>query len=207
MSSAGVAVTLFALRQGSKLGTIAFGLITLIFFYTTVTNIIERPDGIRIATFFITIVIITSLISRVFRSTELRVSGIELDETAQQFIDEMRSHPIRLIAHRRTAGTVAEYRRKEQEIREDNHLPLSESILFLEVKVYDASVFADLIRVQGVEVGEYRVLRVQSAAVPNAIAALLLYIRDQTVMLLRAYFGWSEGNPIQYLLRFIVPAR
>jgi len=57
--------------------------------------------------------------------------------------------------------------------------------------------------VKGLQVGDYRILRVQSAA-PNAIAAILLYIRDQTSKLPHAYFGWIEGNPIQYLLRFIL---
>ncbi|KAB1987233.1 hypothetical protein, partial [Haemophilus parainfluenzae] len=47
-------------------------------------------------------------------------------------------------------------------------------------------------------------LRVKSSAVPNAIAALLLYLRDQTGKLPHAYFGWTEGNPVQYLLRFIL---
>lgn len=54
------------------------------------------------------------------------------------------------------------------------------------------------------QVGDYRILRAESAAVPNAIAALLLYIRDQTGKIPHAYFGWVEGNPIQYLLRFIL---
>jgi hypothetical protein len=52
-------------------------------------------------------------------------------------------------------------------------------------------------------VGPYRVLRCQSAAVPNAIAALLLYIRDRTSQMPHAYFGWTEGNPIAYLLKFL----
>jgi hypothetical protein len=54
------------------------------------------------------------------------------------------------------------------------------------------------------QVGDYRILRAKSAAVPNAIAALLLHIRDQTGKIPHAYFGWAEGNPIQYLLRFIL---
>nr|WP_231510261.1 hypothetical protein [Fischerella sp. PCC 9605] len=50
-----------------------------------------------------------------------------------------------------------------------------------------------------VQVGEYRILRVQDAAVPNAIAAILLYIRHQNKKLPHAYFGWAErgqSNPI-----------
>ena len=43
----------------------------------------------------------------------------------------------------------------------------------------------------------------RSPAIPNAIAALLLYIRDQTTQLPHAYFGWTEGNPIVYLMKFL----
>lgn len=204
MSSAAVAVTLSVYRQGTRSGAIAFGTISLAFFYTTVVNIIERPDGIRIAAFFIATIIFTSLISRVFRSTELRVVGIELDDTARQFIDQLRGQPLRLIAHRRVKGDELEYQRKENQVREDNHLPSNYPILFLEVQVFDASVFVDTIRIEGHDVAGRQILRVQSAAVPNAIAAFLLYIRDLTGMLPHVYFGWTEGNSIQYLLRFIL---
>ena len=37
----------------------------------------------------------------------------------------------------------------------------------------------------------------------NAIAALLLYCRDETGKIPHAYFGWTEGNPIAYLLKFL----
>ena len=44
----------------------SFGVITAIFLYTTGTNIVERPDGVKIAAFFIGMIIITSLLSRVW---------------------------------------------------------------------------------------------------------------------------------------------
>ena len=34
--------------------------------------------------------------------------------------------------------------------------------------------------------------------------ALLLYLRDTTNVIPHAYFGWTEGNPIAYLLKFLV---
>ena len=46
-------------------------------------------------------------------------------------------------------------------------------------------------------------LRCASPAIPNAIAALLLFIRDETRRIPHAYFGWTEGNPIAYLLKFL----
>jgi hypothetical protein len=204
ITSAAFAVTLSAHRQRSKGATLAFAIITLLFVYTTIVNIIERPEGIRIAGFFIGTIILTSLVSRVWRSTELRVERIEVDETARHFITQESRGEIRLIAHRRNTGSPREYALKEQEVRDDNHIPLTDPILFLEVQVSDASEFAGIIRVKGVEVDSYRILRAESAAVPNAIAALLIYIRDQTGKIPHAYFGWAEGNPIQYLLRFIL---
>ena len=39
-------------------------MITAVFAYTTVVNIIERPEGIRIASFFIALTVVTSLVSR-----------------------------------------------------------------------------------------------------------------------------------------------
>jgi hypothetical protein len=204
ITSAAFAVTLSAHRQRSKAGTLAFAIITLVFIYTTIVNIIERPEGIRIAGFFIAAIILTSLISRVWRSTELRVERIEIDETASHFMAQESRGTIRLIAHRRNTGSAREYFLKEQEVREDNHIPSTDPILFLEIRVSDASEFANTIRVKGEEVDSYRILRAEAAAVPNAIAAILIHIRDETGKIPHAYFGWAEGNPIQYLLRFIL---
>jgi hypothetical protein len=204
ISSAAFAVTLAAHRQGSTKGKFIFAIITLVFIYTTIVNIIERPEGIRIAGFFIGTIIFTSLVSRVWRSTELRVEQIEVDDNAHQFMMEESQREIRLIANRLNEGDEQEYFLKEKEVREDNHIPPSDPILFLEITISDASEFANVIKVKGEQVGNYRILRAEGAAIPNAIAALLLYIRDQTGKIPHAYFGWVEGNPIQYLLRFIL---
>ncbi|MCY7323036.1 MAG: APC family permease [Phormidesmis sp. CAN_BIN36] len=204
ITSAAFAVTLLARQQRSRRNFITFSVITIVFLYTTVVNIIERPEGIRIAGFLIGTIILTSLVSRVWRSTELRVEQIELDDAARRFIYEESQHTIRLIANRLTVGDEQEYFLKEKKVREDNHVPATDPILFLEVQVSDASDFGGTLYISGVQVNGYRILRMKSAAVPNAIAALLLNLRDQTGRLPHIYFGWSEGNPIQYLLRFIL---
>ena len=203
MSSGAVAVTLSAFRRRKHRW--AFLLISLVFAYTTVLNIIERPEGIKIASFFIGTIIVASFVSRVMRTTELRVERIELDEKARAFIEEVaRDHEIQLVANRRQTGDVEEYRLKEKEQREDNHIPKDDPILFLEIDIGDASEFSDELCVRGVEVNGYRVLRGESAAVPNAIAAFLLYLRDTTGKIPHAYFGWSEGNPLTYLLKYLI---
>jgi hypothetical protein len=204
MSSAAVAVTLSVWRRGSRWRVVAFGAISGVFVYTTVVNIIARPEGIKIASFFISSIILSSLISRVWRSTELRVERVDLDGTAQRLIAEVSRGEIRVIANQLDTGDAREYFLKEREVREDTHLPPDVPVLFFEVTVGDASEFEDVLKVNGVEVAGYRILRAKSAAVPNAIAAFLLYLRDQTGKIPHAYFGWTEGNPIRYLLRFIL---
>jgi hypothetical protein len=202
MTSGAIAVTLSAFRR--RRHGWAFLVISLVFAYTTVLNIIERPEGIKIASFFIGSIVITSLVSRALRTTELRVERVELDETARAFIEEASRHEIRIVANRRQAGDVREYRLKEKEQREDNHLPKGDPILFLEIDIGDASEFTDVLRVTGVKINGYRVLRATSAAVPNAIAAFLLHVRDMTGKIPHAYFDWSEGNPIMYLLKYLI---
>jgi hypothetical protein len=205
MTSAAFAVTLTTRRSGSRSRTIVFGVITVVFIYALVSNVYERPDGITIALFFIGAIIAISLVSRVQRSLELRQERIDVDETAQRFIDEAAQRgEIHLVAHRRRNGTEEEYARKEREQREDNHIPKEEPILFLEVQVEDASEFMDVLEVKGVQIGDHQVLRSVSSVVPNAIAAFLLHLRDTTGKTPHCYFGWTEGNPIIYLIRYIL---
>jgi hypothetical protein len=201
MTSAAIAVTLAARRKQAN--WYAYLLIALIFVYTTIQNIHERPEGIKIASFFILTIILASLFSRVWRSTELRVERIELDDQARQFIKDAAKGTIRIITNRKDKGDADEYATKEHEKRNSNHIPTGEPILFFEVTPGDASEFSGTLCIRGETVDSYRILRTESPAVPNAIAAFLLYLRDEMGKLPHVYFGWSEGNPISYLLKYI----
>ena len=201
MGSAALAVTLEAARGGRAWR--GYLLLTVVFAYTTLTNIVEQPEGIKIASVFIAIIIIMSMVSRVLRSTELRVHGVDADEQARRFIHDAAGAPVRVIANRPDLGNADEYAHKLREARESHHLPPDERVLFVEVRPGDVSEFSDTLRVTGVDVMGHHVLRCTSPAIPNAIAALLLYCRDQTGKIPHAYFGWTEGNPIAYLLKFL----
>jgi hypothetical protein len=150
MSSAAFAVMLAAWRGDSRLPAIGFGLVTAVFVYALVANEVKRPDGIVISLFFIGAIVATSLVSRVYRSLELRQERIELDEVALGFVEEA-SHggEIHIVANRRQAGDEAEYDNKEVEQREDNHIPKDVPITFLEVDVEDAPEFEDVLKVRG----------------------------------------------------------
>jgi hypothetical protein len=180
-----------------------FGPMTAIFAYTIVTIVVERPEGIKIAVFFIVGILSTSLLSRAIRSTELRIGNVRLDAAAQAAVDEIAPFGVRIIAHRPDRFTEDEYDGKEKQAREDHSLDKGEPVLFLEVVQGDASDFSDDLDVCGAAVGRHRILRCTSAAVPNAIAALLIHLRNRTGHNPDAYFGWTEGNPLMYVLRYL----
>jgi hypothetical protein len=201
MTSAAIAVTLAMRKRRQK--WIPFLVIASVFAYTTLQNIHERPEGIKIASFFILAIVAASLVSRVWRSTELRVEKVELDDLAREFVRRAAKGTVRIIANRRDTGDALEYELKEGEKRKDNHIPSDEPILFFEVTPGDASEFSGVLEIQGEKVDGFKVLRAVSPAVPNAIAAFLLFLRDETGKLPHVYFGWSEGNPLSYLLKYI----
>jgi hypothetical protein len=200
MTSASVAVTIDKWDTNRRWLYVPM---TVIFVYTLVANVVERPEGIKIASFFIAAIITASLFSRAIRSTELRVSHVTLSPQAQSFIEEMAPHPVRIVAHRPDKRMEGEYERKERQAREDHSLDDGEPLIFLEVSQGDASDFREDLYVRAVQVGRHRVLRCQSPAIPNAIAALLLTVQKTTGKIAHAYFGWTEGNPITYVLKYL----
>jgi hypothetical protein len=204
MSSAAVAVTLAARTARQRGRAIAFGTIAAILLYTTGANVVERPDGVKIAACFIAVIIVVSLLSRLRRSLELRVTEVRLDAKAELFIrDCTRRHKLRLVANEPDARDPDEYREKMWQIRADHDLP-DEDIVFVEVTVRDPSDFETALDVHGEIVhNRYRVLTMQSSTVANALAALLLHIRDETGAAPHIYFEWTEGNPLANLLRFV----
>ena len=202
MTSAAIAVTLSARRLNQKVQWL-FMVISLVFIYTTVVNIVEQPEGIKIALIFIAAIVISSLFSRVWRSTELRVERIELDDMAREFVRKAAKGTVRIITNRVDRGDPSEYEMKEKEKRLDNHIPAGEPILFFEVTPGDASEFSGVLKIRGEMVDKFQILRTESPAVPNAIAAFLLFVRNETGKLPHVYFGWSEGNPVSYLLKYI----
>jgi len=204
--SASVSVTLASKRGGGKrAATIGFGVISVVFLYTTVANIIERPDGVQIASFFIIAIILTSLISRATRSTELRATDIDFDAEARRILGAAaETGEIRIIANEPDARDETEYQEKEAEQREVRNLPDGVPIIFLEVTLTDASQFESELNVVGEERFGYQILCVESPSVANAIAALLLKIRDEWDVMPHIYFAWAEGNPFYFLFRYLI---
>ena len=207
MTSAAVAVTLCGARAAPPVAR-RIGAITLVFVYTTVVNIVERPDGVKIASWFIVTIIVTSLVSRVLRSTELRVQAVEPDETARRFIHEAgggagpdhRQPP----GHRAARGVRAQAARGQRVTSSAagraRAVPRSPAGRRVGVQRPPAGRRASTSAATACCAASARRSRTPSPA-------LLLYIRDETGQIPHAYFGWTEGNPIVYLLKFLALRR
>ncbi|GLZ41383.1 amino acid transporter [Actinokineospora sp. NBRC 105648] len=206
MVSGAFAVTVSAIRRKARGSAIGFTVLTLVLLYALVANVIEKPDGITISAMFVAGVILISLVSRVTRTTELRADHIEFDDEARRFITDSLDYDgkLNLIANKRQAGDEAEYRAKEAEQRDLNPVPGAADVIFLEIDVIDPSEFSDILRVTGVEVAGFRILRAASPAAPNAIAAILLALRDATGVRPHCHFEWSEGNPLHHVFRYLI---
>ncbi|MGL4339099.1 MAG: amino acid permease [Rhodoglobus sp.] len=209
MVSGAVAVMISAIRKRQRWASVGFTVLSIVMLYALIENIREKPDGIAISGLFIIGIIIVSLISRVSRTTELRAKRIEFDEDAQRFIEESVRHDgqLHIIANKLDGGGHTEYLAKEREQRGMNPVPGRADVVFLEIQVIDPSEFGDVLQVRGVEIGGHRVLRAGSPAIPNAIAAILLALRDGSGLIPQAYFQWSEGNPIGHLMRYLILGR
>lgn len=180
-----------------------FLLIALVFVYTTLLNIYERPEGIKIASVFILAMVTTSVISRAMRSTELRVTHVEMDELATAMIAEDEDQLIRVLARRPRKEGEGAMEIAETELRCAHNLDPKERIYFFEIERGDASEFAETLCVRGERRGNFAVLKARSPVVPNAIAALLIHLEQTTGQIPHGYFRWTEGNPIGNIFRFL----
>ena len=201
MTSGAIAVTISVWTKWLRW---PFLLVSLVFVYTTALNIYERPEGIKISGFFIGAMIITSLISRAMRSTELRISNVELDEQAVAMLAEDEDQVIRLVARRPRVETEEAFDVVAQEVRRFHNIDPIERIYFLEVERGDVSEFESTLRVTCSRLGKHAVLHATSPVVANAIAALLIHLEKTTRRIPHGYFKWTEGNPIGNLVRFLI---
>ena len=206
ITSASVAVTLSALHKKQRAATIGFAAVTVVFLHTTVANIIERPDGVRIAALFIVGIMVVSIVSRVQRSFQLRATSVTLDAQAIDFVlsDAEEFDSIRIVANEPDGGSREEYVQKLKEERRDSGIPQRSPVIFLEVYPSDSSDFEEDLDVQGIAMHGFRMLKVTSGNIPNTIATVLLEIRDLTGVVPDIYFEWTEGSPMSNMFRYLV---
>ena len=191
-------------RAGLFWQQIGFGLITLVFIYTTLANIWERPDGIIIASIFIACVMLISFTSRAWRSDELRLKEFRFADDAERMLwtDILLEGAFRvLVPHRPGSRSLDE---KETEIRRKHRIPDNVPIVFLEVHYGDVSEFenAPIISVRQ-EGNRFIITARDVVSVSHTIAQLAMEMTKSSAPL-DVVFGWSKGGSLKLALDYVL---
>jgi hypothetical protein len=177
MLSAAVAVTISLWRESSLrkpltfLRPFYFLLVTLVFVYTAITNVFERPDGAIIASIFIFLLLTASALSRIMRSTEMRVSkAIFMDQKSAELWNTISGKKVNLVPHR--ISTPEHRVSLTQKVRK--RYRVEGPLAFLHINLLDnRSEFLAPLRLRVFEEGDHVVIEALGAvAIANSIAYL-----------------------------------
>ena len=189
--------------SGARAKRAAFAIIALVFIYTTVANVYERPDGIIIASIFISSVLAISLVSRVWRSTELRHKEFRFDDDAARMLwtDICADGAFRvLVPHRPGSRPLAE---KEAEVRRRHRIPAEVSLVFLEVHYGDPSEFHNSPIVSArQEGGRFIIVARDVVSVSHTIAQIAVEM-SRSGRPMDVVFGWSQGSAMRLAFEFL----
>jgi hypothetical protein len=177
--------------------------ISTVFLYTTVANVIEKPDGIKIAGWFILAIVLSSVLSRLMRSKELRFGGFQFADAHSRFLwDSIKASdfPV-LVPHRPGSRSLAE---KESSIRKEHRLGAEVDIVFVEAYLGDVSEFYQVPHMVVKQEEGFWLIRVtRCASVAHVIAALALELA-KTGRPPEIHFGWSVQSPMAANLSFLL---
>jgi hypothetical protein len=192
-------------REGSWFRRVPwyFVFVTVVFIYTTAANVIEKPDGIKIAAFFIAAILVTSFVSRILRSRELRFAGFKPADPESQFLwDTIRHLELTiLVPHRPGRRSL---KSKEAQIRREHRIPRDLMIVFIEVQLADASEFVNepVLEIKQEE-GRFIMKITGAASIAHTLAAVSLEMakvgRPPEI-----HFGWTEETPWSGTLGFLL---
>jgi hypothetical protein len=190
-------------KPQTMLAALYFLVITLVFAYTLGANIVERPDGLIVATIFIILLLAASAISRYARSTEMRVSTASFaDQRSAELWNTIAGKKVNLIPDR---TPTADYRALIAE-KVQRHFKIEGPLAFIHVTLLDnRSEFVARLRVQVRQERKHYVIDVGGAvAVANSIAYLSELLDPVSIVLglthrnlmkqSLAYLIWGEGE-------------
>lgn len=199
MWSAAVAAALSLVRAGERLVGYYCWFVALIFAYTTIANVIERPDGIIIASIFIFVIIAFCAISRYRRATELRVSGVIFaDAESEKIFTAIRGKKVHLVPIRGIDVPIC--KRKAKEIKE-HYVTHGHQLAFINVTLLDnRSEFLAPICIDAKRRGEeYLIGITQAVAIANTIAYVSEMLDPVSIFL-----GLSRQNLMTQSLRYFL---
>ncbi len=193
-----------AARTRRSLAIIAFGIISAVFVYTTIANILERPDGIIIASIFIACVMLISFTSRFWRSDELRLKEFRFANDADRMLwtDIVLEGAFRvLVPHRPGSRSLAD---KEAEIRRKHRIPESVPLVFLEVHYGDVSDFQNSPILSARQEGNRFIIVARDVVSVSHTIAQVAMEMTKGESPLDIIFGWSKGGSLKLALDYVL---
>ncbi|MBV9082301.1 MAG: hypothetical protein JOZ62_06485 [Acidobacteriaceae bacterium] len=198
ISSAAVASAISLWKENLYREGLYCWIVVVVFAYTTVVNIYERTDGIKIAACFILFILIVSGISRYMRATELRVEGHRFcDAMSEHLWNEMVQKKVNLVP---VSSLHADIRASyANQIR--HYYNVQGPLAFVHVLLLDnRSEFLSPIEITVTcENGEYLVKASQAVARANAIAYLTELLHPAAVFL-----RLTRQNPMRQSFRYLL---
>ena len=198
MLSAAVAAALSLWREKHRLMSSYCWAVSVVFLYTLIDNIFERPDGIVIATIFITLIVSFSAASRYERSTELRVAGLKIaDEASAALWHSIVNKKVNLVPVR---SMVAEARRRKA-AQIGRYYQVHGPLAFIHVNLLDnrSEFLANLQMRVTRDDGHYLIEISQAIAIANTIA----YI-SELLDPIGIFLGLSRQNPMSQAMRYLL---
>lgn len=201
--SAAVAVTLAnrhdAIEEKKSTWRAApYALITLVFFYTFVDNMLERPDGLYISSAFIGSIVLLGAISRYYRATEFRVEKVAYERPEdEEIFRQLMGRKVHLLTVKHSERTYYSHRKRIQQ-----HYKVEGPIAFLHVELAsDRSSFDSTIYLKIGRVGDqdFRITVTNAVAVANTIA----YVSEQLDPI-SIFLGLTQINPVSQAFRYLL---
>lgn len=195
--SGAVAVTLSNRAEGNSARAAFFGVVSLVFAYTFIDNIIERSDGILISSIFIGAVLLVGGLSRYLRATELRVQRMHLaDDESAALWPELKGKKVHFVAMRSDGEYI---NRKRRELRK--HYNVRGHLAWVHIELGDdRSHFDTVCEVRVRKLGaDYQITVTNAVAIANTLA----YMSEQLDPI-SLFLGLTRGNPVTQALRYLL---
>jgi hypothetical protein len=207
LSSAAVAAALDRWRRGSgpwpRRLPWGYAALAVLLNLSTVASIFVNPAGLLIALCFVVAILVSSIVSRAFRSMELRFEGFCFKDDDSRFLWESLKYlefPV-LVPHRPGRHSLLV---KEALVRHRHRLAPDVPVVFVEAELGDASNFFHQPLLEVREEEERFLVRIsRCVSIAHVIAAAALEL-SKVGKPPEIHFGWSNESPVEANLNFLL---
>lgn len=175
-----------------------FWMVSAVFLYTLVDNAVTRPGGVVIGSIFVLSIVAVSVMSRYWRSTELRVIDAKFDsEESRRAWCAMANKKVDLVPVRSMEPLAIVT--KMDEIKKA--YVVNDPIAFIHVRLADnRSDFVAEPRIKVVQHPDHFTIEVSGA---NAVANSIAWVSEQ-IDPIRIFVGLTRQNLMNQALRFLL---